>query len=183
LRRKAYKSGDPKGVAAATVLLVANTMRMSINLADDDPDKPTPEAMVKFNDELILKARTLAELIPERRTALLNEAECLRDEVAAMPQQTAPAAPAGPQPDEQVAQEVKKTALVRELQGEWPSIEKDLSEASRNGLAAARVRHGFWDVQKVKDWGKSRGKLSKPATVHPLGAPWPGQVTRHRAGD
>lgn len=97
---------------------------------------------------------------------------------------TAPAASAKPQPDEHKPEVRKKDALIRELQGEWTSIRNDLSEASRNGLDAAKVRHGFWDVQKVKDWGKSRGKLSKPATVHPLHAPWPAErVTRHRAGD
>lgn len=76
----------------------------------------------------------------------------------------------------------KKKALIHELQGEWPTIEQDLSEASRNGLDAAKAEgHGNWDAQKARDWAESKGKLVKSADVHTLPSVWLGPVTRHRA--
>lgn len=58
---------------------------------------------------------------------------------------------------------LKKSALVRELSDEWPTIAEDLQEASRNGLKdeAHAGPHGKWDVEKARAWAASRGKLLK----------------------
>lgn len=103
-----------------------------------------------------------------------------RVDVAERTQAAAPAELVKEAPAEK-RQILKKTALVQELQGEWPTIKEDLSEASRNGLNAAKAEgHGFWDVQKARDWAESKGKLKKAAQVVPLHAAWPGNVTTHR---
>lgn len=74
----------------------------------------------------------------------------------------------------------KRKALVQELQGEWPTIDQDLSEASRNGLNAAKAEmHGHWDFHKARGWAQSKGKLVKSAEGRTLSIGWPGKVTRH----
>jgi hypothetical protein len=104
-----------------------------------------------------------------------------RVDATEQPQATAPAELVKEAPAEK-RRVFKKNALVHELQGEWPTIEQDLSEASRNGLknAAKAQEHGNWDVQKARDWAESKGKLKKVAQVVPLHAAWPGNVTTHR---
>ena len=62
---------------------------------------------------------------------------------------------------------MKRKALIDELRHQWPTIEADLSEASRNGLSAASVGKGLWDRDKAEAWAKSRGKL-KASNVHAL---------------
>lgn len=104
-----------------------------------------------------------------------------RVEVAEQTQAAAPAEPAMTAPAEK-RRVLKKTALVQKLLGEWPTIEQDLSEASRNGLNAAKAEgHGNWDVDRAKAWAESKGKLVKAAQVHMLQAAWPGNVTAHRS--
>lgn len=73
----------------------------------------------------------------------------------------------------------KRAALIRELRPEWPAIEADLREASRNGLSAARVSHmrGMWNMDQVRAWGTAQGKLRASKTQP--GASWMGPVTRH----
>lgn len=89
------------------------------------------------------------------------------------PVQAAPATP-----DRRI---MKRNALVRELEIEWPTIERDLSDASRNGLSAAAKANKGWDVDAAKAWADSKGKLKKAAQVVPLNGPWPGIITRHKA--
>lgn len=74
---------------------------------------------------------------------------------------------------------LKKSALVAELEHEWPSIKEDLSEASRNGLndAAKAEEHGYWFREKAREWARTRGKL-RAASSAPA---WSGPVHRHRA--
>lgn len=77
---------------------------------------------------------------------------------------------------------MKKQALIHELRPQWPTIEADLKESSREGnedLAAANVRHGMWDKDKALAWAKSRGKLPVN-NVHSLPSVWPGAITRHQ---
>jgi hypothetical protein len=74
---------------------------------------------------------------------------------------------------------MKRKALIDELRPQWPTIEADLSEASRNGLSAASVGNGMWDRDEALAWAKSRGKL-KTSNVHALPGAWPSGVTRHQ---
>ncbi len=75
---------------------------------------------------------------------------------------------------------MKRKALIDALMHEWPSIEADLSEASRNGLhvAAHADGHGKWNADAAREWARSNGKLKKAL----LGgnAPWIGPTTRHK---
>lgn len=80
---------------------------------------------------------------------------------------------------------MKKAALIAELKYEWPSIEADISDATRNGLktAAHTGKHGEWDKVEARAWAVSKGKIKQAAPVHSLAAAWPGGVTRHTIGD
>jgi hypothetical protein len=74
-----------------------------------------------------------------------------------------------------------RRALVRELQAEWPSIEKDLTEGSRNGLTAAAHDGKAWDLERARDWARQRGKLRPPPFETTRGNPaWPGNIVRKR---
>ena len=55
----------------------------------------------------------------------------------------------------------KRCALIAELKPIWPSIEKDLSEASRskNQLKEANIRRGYWLLEKVIQCGLADGKI------------------------
>jgi hypothetical protein len=55
----------------------------------------------------------------------------------------------------------KRSALIGELQAEWPTIERDLRDASRNGLAqAAKLKeHGYWCKVSARKWAEENGKL------------------------
>ncbi len=61
---------------------------------------------------------------------------------------------------------LKKRALVAKHVGQWPSIERDLSEASRNGLNAAKVagRPGWWIEDEALSWAKANDRLRFAAT-------------------
>ena len=64
-------------------------------------------------------------------------------------------------------QPLKKQVLIHRHQCIWPSIEKDLSDAGRNGLRAAAAiqgRHGYWHPANALEWAKKHGKL-KEVTV------------------
>ena len=74
----------------------------------------------------------------------------------------------------------KRAALIETLRAEWPTIEADLREASRNGLSAARVPEpaGFWNADKAREWARQRGKLRNEAPAAP--GPWAGLTTVRR---
>ena len=60
----------------------------------------------------------------------------------------------------------KRAALIAEFKGIWPSIERDLRDASRttSGLAKAAkhpTRPTFWVVEPALAWAKQRGKITK----------------------
>lgn len=61
---------------------------------------------------------------------------------------------------------VKKRALVAKYVGQWPSIKRDLSEASRNGLNAAKAegRRGWWIEDEALSWAKSNDRWRSAAT-------------------
>lgn len=73
---------------------------------------------------------------------------------------------------------LKRSALIHKLEPEWVDIEADLREASRNGLSAGRVpdQHGMWNVEFVRGWGESRGKIR----ARQAKASWTGPITQHR---
>lgn len=76
---------------------------------------------------------------------------------------------------------MKKKALIGEVLYEWPTVEADIREASRNGLKkeAHAGKHAEWDVDLARQWAKKNGKLKTAhAESHPH-AHWPGGVTRH----
>ena len=70
---------------------------------------------------------------------------------------------------------LKKSALISMHRHEWPTIEADLREASRNGLGAARVKHGFWDESAALNWAKRNGKIRQGS---PMNSPF--QIRRIR---
>jgi hypothetical protein len=76
---------------------------------------------------------------------------------------------------------MKKVALIAEFEHEWPSIEADIREMSRNGLKAAAHTgtHGQWYGDKAREWAVSKGKIKGDAPAHGLVAAWQGLV--HRA--
>lgn len=77
---------------------------------------------------------------------------------------------------------MKKEALIKRLQNEWPSIRIDFQEASRNGLKeeAHAGKHGQWHPTKVREWGVSNGKLKEVEPQDTLSGVWPGPSRRHR---
>lgn len=77
---------------------------------------------------------------------------------------------------------MKRKALVSALEHEWPTIEADLREASRNGLkdAAATGVHSEWYVERASEWAQRKGKLKQAAPAHQLVSVWPSTVTRNR---
>lgn len=76
---------------------------------------------------------------------------------------------------------MKKAALIAALEHEWPSIEPDISDATRNGLktAAHTGKHGDWNKDKARAWAVSKGKIKQAAPLHA----WPGLVTRYTIDD
>lgn len=96
------------------------------------------------------------------------------------PQATTPSPAPAPQATPVVAT-MKKKALIDALEYEWPTIRKDLSEATRNGLkdAAHAGNHGDWNKDKARAWAVSKGKIKQAAPLHI----WPGLVTRHTIDD
>ena len=111
-----------------------------------------------------------------------NAVNALADAFIEAPAQTATPAPvvAGNEPVKQV-NAMKKAALIAALEYEWPSIEDNISEATRNGLKAAAHtgKHGEWDKDKARAWAVSNGKIKQSAPVHSLAGAWLGTTTRH----
>lgn len=54
---------------------------------------------------------------------------------------------------------MKRAALVKECKENWPTVEGDLREGSRNGLSnQAKLGSGFWDVSAAVSWARQEGK-------------------------
>lgn len=72
---------------------------------------------------------------------------------------------------------LKRNKLIAKLENDWPSIKKNLNEASRNGLQDCKEKAG-WHVQKCIDWAKTKGEF-QPRDRAPLSV-WPNRrVIRH----
>ncbi len=62
---------------------------------------------------------------------------------------------------------VKRKALIERNSRRWPSIERDLKDASENGLskaAKADDTYGHWWEGDALKWADARNKLAAPAT-------------------
>lgn len=60
--------------------------------------------------------------------------------------------------------EIRKRAnLIKEVAQFWPTVDRDLRDASRNGLseAAKHTKNTFWKVQEALNWANQRGKVVK----------------------
>lgn len=55
---------------------------------------------------------------------------------------------------------MKKAALVEQHESDWPTVERDLSDANRNGLAAAaKAGAREWYEDRALEWARVKGKL------------------------
>jgi hypothetical protein len=72
-------------------------------------------------------------------------------------------------------QELKRVELVKRHSACWQTIERDLKDASVNGLreAAGANRRGWWREGAALDWARARGKLIEsaalPSSVYSMG--------------
>jgi hypothetical protein len=57
---------------------------------------------------------------------------------------------------------IKKKALIEKYRNQWPSVESDLAEASRNGLHVAKApENGYYKEEEALHWAKERGKYKE----------------------
>lgn len=54
---------------------------------------------------------------------------------------------------------MKKAAMIAQHKHEWPTIEKDMKDAGRNGLHKAKGGAREWHEAKAMDWARAKGKL------------------------
>lgn len=115
--------------------------------------------------EILARRAALKELHTERARLL-----AVLDGQEQLEQEPSPA----PSPDEPAPTILKKKALIAQLKHEWPSIEADLKDATRNGLkdAAATGVHGEWFVEPAHAWAQRKGKLKQAAPAHTLANVW-----------
>jgi len=61
------------------------------------------------------------------------------------------------------AEKRKRSALIDETKCIWPSVSRDLQDASRNGLskAAKHQENTFWKLRESLAWAIERGKITK----------------------
>ncbi len=117
---------------------------------------------------------------PERRVRLVDVARFGRSQRWTMPQpltsiggaEGADSVPATGQAHP--GDEVKLKALKEELGARWRTMQSDLDDAATNGLASARVRHGWYSRAGVLAWLAARKKLEPESALSGL------PVRRHR---
>ena len=136
-----------------------------------------PEQSAQLCNETLQAATAYAAFLPERQAEALLA--LVPEPQAATP---APVADSASHALEIQSTPMKKAALIAALEHEWPSIEADLGEATRNGLkdAAHTGKHGEWDREKARVWAVRKNKIKQAAPVHHL-AKWPGTVTRNQS--
>ena len=83
---------------------------------------------------------------------------------AAEPKEVKPQAPAtGPKLS------TNRAALIAQHEHEWPSIRRDLQDASANGLsAAAKAGARDWNEDAAMQWARSKNKLTQAKPAHAL---------------
>jgi hypothetical protein len=60
---------------------------------------------------------------------------------------------------------MSRSALVKAHLAKWPTIESDLKDASKNGLASAKAGKRDWNETHALEWARSRGKLLSANTT------------------
>lgn len=58
---------------------------------------------------------------------------------------------------------MKRSALIKEHQHEWPTIATNIAGANRNGLAAAKAGARGWLEDVAMEWARNNGKLKSKA--------------------
>lgn len=84
-----------------------------------------------------------------------------------LPEEVRPRPPAEPEVDRGAL--IKREALVSKHERAWPTIDRDLKDASENGLSAAAKAdaHGMWWESAALTWAKQKGKLRDSRQVGP----------------
>lgn len=137
--------------------------------------------------EVDTQSKMLADL-ESKRSALLRFFDGSPDAAIAQAGQQQPEQSPAPASAEQVepahvapaeaSRILKKRVLVQKLQYKWPTIEADLSEASRNGLSAAAHRGRGWCEMSAEKWADENGKLSGVEAKSQVLSGWQGTVHR-----
>ncbi len=55
---------------------------------------------------------------------------------------------------------MKKAAMITQHKHEWPTIEQDIKDATRNGLNKAKAGQRDWKEAEAMEWARSKGKLT-----------------------
>ena len=83
-------------------------------------------------------------------------------------------APAAQQTDQ--GPRLKREALVRKYERDWPTVDRDLKDGSANGLsdAAKTDEHGMWWELKAVSWARQQGKLKDTPSLNRPATPFDG---------
>jgi hypothetical protein len=101
--------------------------------------------------------RVLAVAGPGQSAAREDKATALVPLVSEKPN----AAPVKPRPaTTRLKFSMTRIALIRAHLHEWPTIERDIKDASTNGLAAAKTGSRHWDEAAALQWARAKGKLN-----------------------
>jgi hypothetical protein len=67
------------------------------------------------------------------------------------------------------AQRIKRAALIERHRHQWTTIERDLKDASANGLSTMAKANGvgWWIESRAIEWARVRGKLASEPTLPP----------------
>ena len=84
-----------------------------------------------------------------------------------------------------VANEIKKSALILKYESNWPTIERDLKDASQNRLSdtAKLPKKGFWNEELALQWARAQGKFTCGNKVTPKNFIFDLQGTKHTMQD
>lgn len=62
------------------------------------------------------------------------------------------------------APNMSRNGLIKAHQHDWPTIDRDLKDASTNGLSAtAKAGNRYWNETAALAWARAHGKLQSPA--------------------
>jgi hypothetical protein len=80
-------------------------------------------------------------------------------------------APADATPPQQDRSEMTRQGLIEAYGARWPTIEADIDDAAKNGLASARAKRGWYYVEDALAWARQRGKLKAEVgrQIHRMG--------------
>ncbi len=69
---------------------------------------------------------------------------------------------------------MKRAALVEMVRSDWPTIEADLKDASRNGLKEAAHLGSGWSLARATMWAEAKGKVKARSEKSVPASPWSG---------